>query len=102
LAQLWASLASKRPDGASLLGPEDAKLLHQAVLAKCDIRDGIKDGVVEDKVMIEAQQRNIDLTPGMQFAALASDRGVALFNRLTEKLAREEAADATAHQTNKI
>lgn len=44
----------------------------------------------EDKVMIEAQQRVIDMTPEPRIMPTAHDRGVTLFNRLVEKLAREE------------
>ena len=46
----------------------------------------------EDKAMIEAQQRIIDVTPGWRFIATTADRGVVLFNRLVEKLVREESA----------
>lgn len=44
----------------------------------------------EDKVMIEAQQRVIDATPDPQVMPTAHDRGVTLFNRLVERLARSE------------
>lgn len=44
----------------------------------------------EDKVMIEAQQRVIDMTPDARVMPTAHDRGVTLFNRLVEKLARAE------------
>lgn len=50
----------------------------------------------EDKVMIEAQQRVIDATPDPKVMPTAHDRGVTMFNRLVEKLAREEAEAATA------
>jgi phenylpropionate dioxygenase-like ring-hydroxylating dioxygenase large terminal subunit len=46
----------------------------------------------EDKTMIEAQQHNIDVTPGRRFVTTIADRGIVLFNRLVEKLAREESA----------
>jgi vanillate O-demethylase monooxygenase subunit len=45
----------------------------------------------EDKVMIEAQQRVIDRDPAAPIMPTAHDRGVTLFNRLVERLAREEA-----------
>jgi nitrite reductase/ring-hydroxylating ferredoxin subunit len=45
----------------------------------------------EDKTMIEAQQRVIDMTPEPRIMPTVHDRGVTLFNRLVEKLAREEA-----------
>jgi vanillate O-demethylase monooxygenase subunit len=44
----------------------------------------------EDKAMVEAQQRIIDATPDWRFIATSADRGVALFNRLVERLSREE------------
>ncbi|MCW2369965.1 vanillate O-demethylase monooxygenase subunit [Sphingobium sp. B11D3D] len=44
----------------------------------------------EDKVMIEAQQRVIDDTEEVQVMPTVHDRGVTLFNRLVEKLARQE------------
>jgi len=44
----------------------------------------------EDKVMIEAQQKVIDRTPNPRIMPTAHDRGVTLFNRLVERLAREE------------
>lgn len=45
----------------------------------------------EDKTMIEAQQQVIDMTPDPRVMPTAHDRGVTLFNRLVEKLVREEA-----------
>jgi vanillate O-demethylase monooxygenase subunit len=60
----------------------------------------IDKGFPEDKAMIEAQQRNIDMTTAWRFMPTANDKGVILFNRLTEKLAREEVArpESAAHE----
>jgi phenylpropionate dioxygenase-like ring-hydroxylating dioxygenase large terminal subunit len=44
----------------------------------------------EDKVMIEAQQCVIDRTPDPQVMPTAHDKGVTMFNRLVERLARAE------------
>ncbi|MEO0032930.1 MAG: hypothetical protein RIS94_2688 [Pseudomonadota bacterium] len=44
----------------------------------------------EDKLMIEAQQKVIDLDPTRQVMPATFDKGVILFNRLVERLAREE------------
>ena len=44
----------------------------------------------EDKVMIEAQQRIIDVTPDPVVMPTSSDKGVTLYGRLVERLAREE------------
>jgi vanillate O-demethylase monooxygenase subunit len=48
----------------------------------------------EDKLIIEAQQKVIDDTPNPQIMPTAHDRAVTLFNRLVERLAREEANPA--------
>jgi vanillate O-demethylase monooxygenase subunit len=48
----------------------------------------------EDKVMIEAQQQVIDDTADVRIMPTGHDRGVTLFNRLVEKLAREESEAA--------
>ncbi|MDB5684420.1 MAG: putative iron-sulfur protein [Sphingomonas bacterium] len=50
----------------------------------------------EDKVMIEAQQRVIDATVNPRIMPTTADRAVTLFNRLVDKLAREEAVPMRA------
>jgi len=49
-------------------------------------------GFAEDQRMIEAQQRSIDASPAARFMSSSADQGVVLFNRLVEKLARQELA----------
>ncbi len=46
----------------------------------------------EDKAMIEAQQRVIDRTPEPRVMPTAHDKGVTLFNRLVERLAKQNSA----------
>ena len=46
----------------------------------------------EDKLMIEAQQRVIDRTPHPKVMPTAHDKGVTLFNRLVERLAKSDGA----------
>lgn len=50
----------------------------------------------EDKTMIEAQQRVIDLDPARQPMPVTFDKGVVLYQRLVERLAREEAGAEAA------
>ncbi len=50
----------------------------------------------EDKTMIEAQQRVVDRDPERPVMPTAHDKGVTLFNRLVEKLAREESENRSA------
>ena len=42
----------------------------------------------EDKVMIEAQQVCIDITPGSSVMPTAHDRGLTIFNRLVQRLSK--------------
>jgi vanillate O-demethylase monooxygenase subunit len=58
--------------------------LRDQLMALADMAFG------EDKAMIEAQQRVIDRTADPQIMPTAHDRGVTIFNRLVERLARAE------------
>ena len=53
----------------------------------------------EDKVMIEAQQKVVDRTPNPRIMPTAHDKGVTLFNRLVERLAKEDSALAATEKT---
>lgn len=46
LAQLWAALAATDAAGKALLTPTAVRLVHRAVLAQCDLDDGVRDGIV--------------------------------------------------------
>ena len=46
MAQLWASLATKNKEGRSILNADSVALVHKAILEKCDLDDGVRDGVV--------------------------------------------------------
>jgi len=50
--QLWVALAAK-PVGETLLKPADLALVHDAVLAQCDVIDGVQDGVLEDPLVCD-------------------------------------------------
>jgi phenylpropionate dioxygenase-like ring-hydroxylating dioxygenase large terminal subunit len=50
----------------------------------------------EDRVMIEAQQRNIDLAPETRMVKLSIDSGIAQFYRVMDELMKEEAASSPA------
>jgi vanillate O-demethylase monooxygenase subunit len=49
----------------------------------------------EDKTMIEAQQKVIDRSPGARIMPTAHDKGVTIFTRLVERLAKAETSAAT-------
>jgi len=44
----------------------------------------------EDRLMIEAQQRNIDLNPSTKMVKLSMDAGLAQFHRIMDELLRAE------------
>jgi feruloyl esterase len=44
----WSVKAVLRADGSEILGVPQAQLLHRAVVALCDMNDGIKDGLIGD------------------------------------------------------
>ncbi len=48
MVRLWAALAMKDTDAKSILGTADLQLVHSAVLAACDMNDGVKDGLIGD------------------------------------------------------
>jgi feruloyl esterase len=47
LAQMWLYWATHK-DAASYIPPEKYPAIHEAALAACDARDGVRDGVIED------------------------------------------------------
>ena len=44
----WELLSNTRTDGSYVLAAKDADLLHKAIIAACDLNDGIKDGLIGD------------------------------------------------------
>ncbi len=72
------SSATSTPEEGVLMG----QILHAAFL--------------EDKEMIEAQQKIVDLDPTRQAIPLSADKGVTIFQRLMAKLMREEADELEA------
>ena len=48
MVRLWAALAMRAIDGASILSHEDLQLVHNAVVAACDMNDGVRDGLIGD------------------------------------------------------
>jgi feruloyl esterase len=47
IGDLWPAYVSNKTPG-SALSPGKLKVLHEAALAACDARDGVKDGLIED------------------------------------------------------
>jgi Tannase and feruloyl esterase len=45
---MWAVRALTGEDGNAILSEADAEMLHEAVIAKCDMDDGVKDGIISN------------------------------------------------------
>jgi feruloyl esterase len=62
--QLWLWLAA-HPDGvASILPAAKLSVLHEAVLAKCDLLDGVKDGLLENPARCTFDPKAIECESG--------------------------------------
>lgn len=48
LHMLWGNRALIGRDGSEILNEADIDLLHSAVMRKCDLDDGVEDGLIED------------------------------------------------------
>ncbi len=48
VVRLAAALAMRASDGASILSQADLQLVHNAVVAACDMNDGVRDGLIGD------------------------------------------------------
>ena len=59
--QLWLWMAA-HPDGVAILPAAKLTVLHDAVLAKCDRLDGVKDGLLEDPTRCTFDPKEIACT----------------------------------------
>lgn len=57
-AQIWGYLA------ATQIPPQKLRLVAQAVLARCDARDGVKDGLISDPLSCDFQPEELACKPG--------------------------------------
>jgi hypothetical protein len=48
MTDAWSILVTHDTDGKPLLGEADLKLVTDAAIAKCDLDDGVKDGIISD------------------------------------------------------
>lgn len=48
MTRLWAALALGASGGRSILSPTDLQVVHKAVVAACDMNDGVRDGLIGD------------------------------------------------------
>jgi feruloyl esterase len=61
--QLWLWIAA-HPNGIAILPTTKLAVLHEAVLAKCDLLDGVMDGLLEDPTRCAFDPRTIECKSG--------------------------------------
>ncbi len=67
---LWHRQQVVDGDGKPTFGRGDLQLLHDAALAKCDMSDGVKDGIVGDPVSCTVDPRLLACKGGQKTACL--------------------------------
>jgi feruloyl esterase len=78
IALAWNALAPLDKDGRQILFADDAKLLHAAVLAKCDALDGLKDGVIADPLACKFDPASIQCAAGQTTGCLTPEKVAAV------------------------
>ncbi len=71
--QLWLWQAA-HPNGAAILPASKLQLIHDAVLAKCDRLDGVKDGLLEDPTRCTFDPKQIACRSGDAPTCLTSEQ----------------------------
>jgi feruloyl esterase len=61
--QLWLWQAT-HPDGVAILPAAKLPVVHEAVLARCDLLDGVKDGLLENPTACAFDPKEIECTSG--------------------------------------
>jgi feruloyl esterase len=61
--QLWLWIAA-HPNGVAILPAAKLTVLHDAVLSKCDLLDGVKDGLLEDPTRCVFDPKEIECKSG--------------------------------------
>jgi feruloyl esterase len=61
--QLWLWQAT-HPNGVDILPTAKLAVIHRAVLAKCDVLDGVKDGLLEDPMRCDFDPKAIECSSG--------------------------------------
>jgi hypothetical protein len=69
---VWNTRAFTGADGKAVLTPAEVQLLHRAVLDKCDMTDGVKDGLVGDPVGCDFDPRTLECHAGQSRDCLDS------------------------------
>ena len=68
--ELWAVRALKYKDGKAILSHANLQLVHDAALAKCDLDDGIRDGIIGNPLACKFDPADLVCRAGQQSECL--------------------------------
>lgn len=78
LNQVAPKGADGKPDVTKLLTPAVRKTLLDGVLAQCDARDGLKDGMIEDVAQCHFEPKKLVCKPGQNQGCISAPLAAAL------------------------
>jgi feruloyl esterase len=76
--QLWVAVAVKAASDVSILSQADLDLVNNAVLAQCDVRDGVADGVIENPLLCDFDPAELQCSGTATGQCLNEDQVAAL------------------------
>jgi hypothetical protein len=74
----WASRVLREKNGKPILSRTDLELVHNAVLAKCDMDDGLKDGLISNPAACNYNPDELVCKPSKQTACLTAAQAEAV------------------------
>ena len=74
MRQVWHFRSLLGKDGKPILSSSDLQLLHSEALAKCDMTDGVRDGIVGDPVGCQFDPSVLTCTGRKESRCLTSDQ----------------------------
>lgn len=70
----WNVMANRRKGGGQILQEADIRLLHAAVMEKCDALDGLKDGIIGDPRECKFDPASLQCKAGNSTACLGPEQ----------------------------
>jgi pimeloyl-ACP methyl ester carboxylesterase len=78
----WRTLANMDKDGRAILGREHLPLLNKDIVAQCDAKDGLADGVINDPWSCTPDLKALKCKPGQDAGQCLNDNQAAVVERL--------------------
>jgi len=73
----WGERAAHDTNGKPLLSTQDLKLLTSGALARCDMDDGVQDGVISDPLRCPFRPSDLECKPGQTISCLTAEKAEA-------------------------